>query len=161
MIFLLILLPYLIPSPSFAGSLHVRHSPHCTHSLPHSFLLTTNASHTNTTSPSAIVNMCRTETSLYKCGHSAAVETQCQPYIESGGRRCKRPSSNTGYENRVETDCPACAQREKKKTKFVPKPLDELAIVVPDQIDFRKLPDDPNCGNPKASEESKPRCDAM
>ena len=102
--------------------------------------------------------MCRIETLVYKCGHSTAVETQCQLYIVSGVRRCKLSAPDTGFEIRDDTDCPACV---KAKAKFVSKPPNPPGVLVPNTIDFRKIPEDPNCGNPKTSEESKARCDAM
>lgn len=98
---------------------------------------------------------------MYKCGHSTRTETHCQLHIKSNGNMCVGPSSDTGSEDHIEESCPTCMQRKVKKESIKPKPLDELAIVVPKSTGFAALPEDPNCGNPKTSETRKNSCDAM
>ncbi|KAL9533814.1 hypothetical protein SMMN14_03040 [Sphaerulina musiva] len=101
--------------------------------------------------------MCRTQTSIYSCGHSMEVEEHCLAYIESNGQRCKHPS---GSENRVENYCPDCSQwKGAKRRPPRQKSVNELAIMVPER---KHVQQDPNCGNPKSAEGgARDRCDAM
>lgn len=139
------------------GLLLLIHTPTTLHILSQPFIRLSKAfSHTIIATLNPTVNMCRSETSLYtKCGHSARKETHCQAYVQTQGRRCDGPSSDTGFENRLARYCPNCWKYRKTLQ------LQEAAIVVPDGIGSKSLPEDPNCGNPKSCEKDKAGCEAM
>lgn len=104
--------------------------------------------------------MCHAETSVYACGHTVQALTRCSESIQSQGRDCYGPTSDTGYENHIKTYCADCARWKWTKKKKADKLSEETAVLIPDRV--KKWPEDPNCGNPKDKVvEKKEGCEVM
>jgi hypothetical protein len=59
----------------------------------------------------------------------------------------------------MDSNCPNCSRWRDIKKQQKQQAVDEQAIMVPGES--KQLQEDPNCGNPRADEEAKGRCDAM